>query len=207
MTTGPGQPGLLPAGGGAGESDHALVARVVRRSPGALESIYDRYSGKVHAACLRVTRDPGDAEELLGDVFWEFWSHPERYDAARSALGTYLVVLARSRAVDRARRHGRRARIADASEDRIRESVHASQGADLADQRAILDERSVMVTEALAALDDAQQAALEMSYFDGLSHAEIAERTGLPLGTVKGRIRQGLLHMRRFLSGRHGGDP
>lgn len=188
-------------------TDQELVRAVTVKHAQAFEELYERHSSTVYAVCLRVTRNRADAEELLTDVFWEFWSDPERYDPERAGLGAYLAVMARSRSLDLARRHSRRARITEESgaEETIGEILHTSPGqAESPDEAAVAGQNRSILGEALEQLSEVQRQALTLSFFDGMSHQEIAEHTGEPLGTVKGRIRQGLLHVRRSLSDRYG---
>ena len=190
------------------DSDLRLVHALMQKRPEALETLYDRYSGKVYAVCLRVMRNPADAEELLTDVFWDLWTKPERYDPERAGLGAYLAVMARSRALDQVRGHSRRARIRaePGATETIGEILHTAAGqAESPDAQAVAAQERTIVEEALKHLSETQKQALEMSFFEGLSHQQIADRTGAPLGTVKGRIRQGLLQVRQSLT-RHYGE-
>lgn len=188
-------------------TDQELVHAVAVKNAQAFEELYDRHSSTVYAVCLRVTRNPADAEELLTDVFWEFWSKPERYDPERAGLGAYLAVMARSRSLDLARRYSRRARIKEepGAEETIGEILHTAPGqAESPDETAVASQNRSLLGEALEQLSEVQRQALTLSFFDGMSHQEIADHTGEPLGTVKGRIRQALLHIRRSLSDRYG---
>jgi len=141
-------------------------------------------------------RDPQDAEQVLIDVFADVWERPARFDAARGSPGAYLTLLARSRALDHLRGERRRDRHAAALAAES-PACDATDGA--ADGTMLADERAAAVVAALDALDPSQRAAVRLSFYDGLSHPEIAARLGRPLGTVKTQVRQGLIRMRDAL--------
>jgi RNA polymerase sigma-70 factor (ECF subfamily) len=150
-------------------------------------------------------RDRLEAEDLLIDIFWELWSKCDRYDAARGSPLTYLLTLSRSRAIDRRRSSLKRRAIP------IDKGWNGHEGGNSAqDQRpgrspttplgdALTRELGDKVRAAMDRLDPAQRQAVELSFFDDLSHSEIAERLGKPLGTVKTNIRQGLIRLREFV--------
>jgi RNA polymerase sigma-70 factor (ECF subfamily) len=173
------------------------MERICGRDPGALEEFYDRHASLVYAICLRVLRDAREAEEVLQEVFLEVWRRVERYDAGRASPRVYLVQVSRSRALDRLRRNRRRSDLgrralaeADAGID---DAVCAEP---LPIDGAIAAQEGRRIRIALRALPESQRRALMLAFFDGLSHSEIAEALGEPLGTVKTRIRKGLLRMR-----------
>lgn len=153
--------------------------------------VYDRYSSIVYAVALRVLADAGAAEDVLQEVFLQLWRNPAAFDSKRGNLGAWLAVIARNRAIDVLRK-----RRPETDIDDIIVSVEPDLASDA--------ERSRLVTKIRAALSGmpaAQRNALEMAFFEGLSHTEIAEKTGDPLGTVKTRIRGGLLALRKALMG------
>jgi len=153
--------------------------------------VYDRYSSIVYAVALRVLADTGAAEDVLQDVFMQLWRNPAAFDSSRGSLAAWLAVITRNRAIDVLRKRHPETDIED---------VVVSVEPDLASDA----DRSRLVTKIRAALSGmpaAQRSALEMAFFEGLSHTEIADRTGDPLGTVKTRIRGGLLALRRVLVG------
>ncbi len=174
--------------------DYARMAAIARGDRLALTALFDRYNRMIGALCMKMLGDRQEAEDLLVDVFDELWRKADRYDPLRSSPVTYLVTLARSRAIDRLR----------ARKHRVEYSLdqHAGQRAMLESsavgpaQDAALAEQSAKVRQALASLDETQRQALELSYFSGLSHGEIATKLDKPLGTVKGYIRLGLIHLR-----------
>jgi len=166
--------------------------------PEALESLYSRHSAAVFGLCVRIVGDRGEAEELLEDVFWQLWQHRERYDAERAAPLTYLMTLARSRSIDRLRFRRRRAPVwIDASEGPEADGVWTGAADPLDD--VLAGERRAKVHAGLAQLSDAHRRAISLSFFSGLTHQEIADQLGEPLGTVKTRIRRGLLALRQVL--------
>ncbi len=153
--------------------------------------VYDRYSSIVYAVALRVLADAGAAEDVLQEVFMQLWRNPAAFDSKRGNLGAWLAVIARNRAIDVLRKRRPETDIDD---------IIVSVEPDIASEA----ERSRLVTRIRAALGGmpaAQRNALEMAFFEGLSHTEIAEKTGDPLGTVKTRIRGGLLALRKALMG------
>ena len=176
--------------------DVTLMARVARREPAALRALYERHSPVVHAICLRIVRDPHEAEQLMIDVFAEAWERPLRFDAARGTPAGYLTLLARSRALDHVRGERRRDRYTSALADGA--SADGALGTP-ADEPMMASERRAAVRAALDTLEENQRAAVCLSFYDGLSHGEIAERLGKPLGTVKTQVRQGLIRMRDVL--------
>lgn len=175
-----------------GEPDHALVLRIVQRDEKALAEIYDRYASLVYAVALRVLRDAQAAEEVLQDIFHRLWTVAAHFDPARGSLPAWLAVAARHRAIDRVRRREPGAET-QASE------VEILLPFDLEEEvfRNRILER---IRAALARLPEAQRTLVELAYFEGLSHSELAQRTGAPLGTVKGRLRAAVIELRRELA-------
>lgn len=180
--------------------DIDLMEAIAAGDQAALQSLYDRHSALLFALCCRIVGDRNDAEEVLLEVFWELWEKADRYNPSRASPRTYIVQLARSRAIDRARSRAARER------SKTRASLHGLDSCvdnsrnDLAPlDHLVQDERSQTIATALAALDDLQLEVLELAYFDGLSHSQISQRLQLPLGTVKTRIRQGLIKLRETL--------
>ena len=165
----------------------------------ALESLYDRHSTRVLAICLRILRDRDRAEEVMQDTFWQLWQRPDRFDPVRGRLSTFLAQIARSRSLDRLRAERSRTDRVEAA--RLEIEVHGDE-ADLEapDARLALTERGEQVRAALAQLDVDQREIVGLTYFEGLSRAEAAERLALPIGTVKTRLRRGLERLRRALA-------
>jgi len=167
--------------------DTALVSAIRAGDQNAMAALYDRYSSIVYSVALRVLGDTGAAEDVQQDVFMQLWRNPGAFDASRGNLGAWLAVIARNRAIDALRKR----KPEDDVEDVVL-SVVPDMAAE-ADRSRI----AVKVREALAAMPAAQRAALEMAYYEGLTHTEIAAKTGEPLGTIKTRIRAGLIALRK----------
>lgn len=171
-----------------------LAQALGRREERALAALYDRYGGAVYNLALRITRGTGTAEEISLDSFLQVWRQADRFNAQQGTLQSWLFTIARTRAIDRVRAAGatKRTRVDD---DPVA-VTHAAQP----DEMAELAERRQLVRQAMAALSAPQRAALELAFYEGLSHSEIAARLGEPLGTVKTRIRQAMLLLRRTLA-------
>jgi RNA polymerase sigma-70 factor (ECF subfamily) len=172
------------------ESDDALlVRRVDEGDTEALRTLYDRYGGIVFGMTYRLLGDRQLAEECTQDVFVSVWRTARAYEPERARVSTWLLAIARNRAIDATRR--RAARPVDPHED----VWTTDQTPDTAELVASADEAS-RVAAAMAELPEAQREALSLAYFDGLSHTEIANRLDVPVGTVKGRIRLALDRLR-----------
>jgi RNA polymerase sigma-70 factor (ECF subfamily) len=172
-------------------SDLAIVTAMRSGDQGALAALYDRYSSVVYAVALRVLSDASAAEDVLQEVFLQLWRNPGAFDAARGNLGAWLAVITRNRAIDSLRRRKPETDIED---------VVLSVAPDLAAE-ADRNRAAQKVRDVLATMPGPQRSALEMAYFEGLTHTEIAQKTGEPLGTIKTRIRAGLIAMRKAFSG------
>jgi RNA polymerase sigma-70 factor (ECF subfamily) len=165
----------------------AVLTRIGQRDENAMEEIFRRYSGPVYSVALRVLRDSGQAEDILQEVFLQLWRKPAAFVQNRGSLGAWLVVIARNRAIDVLRRR----KPSDSVEDVVLAST--VNVADEAERNTMMEK----VRRVIADLPVEQRKSLELAYFEGLSHTEIATRTGDPLGTVKTRIRQALISLRK----------
>ena len=177
--------------------DGELMERVVRREERAFSELYRRLSRGLYSVIFEMIREQKDAEDVLQETFIQLWKRAETYDSSRSSLFTWSVMIARHRAIDRLRILGRRHRDASvvAEEFESRPQAEFVSGADVAAQK---DERS-RVLAALAQLPQEQRSALECAFFGGLTHEEISEKFSAPLGTIKARIRRGLMALREVL--------
>ncbi len=175
--------------------DLALVQRVLDRRQEALAELYDRYAPLLLAVARRILGSPADAEEVLQESFLQAWNQAERYDSGRSSVSTWLVLIARSRALDRLRQRRSRERTAAAAEAEPK----APETSARFDENVLTQERRRRVRKAMAALPVEQKEVLELAFFGGLSQAEIAERTRTPLGTVKTRALLAMKKLRRDL--------
>lgn len=166
------------------------------------EAFYDRYAPAVLALATRVLGSQAEAEELLQEIFVELWRRAGQYDERRARVSTWVMTIARSRAIDALRARQRRGGASDVDDAQVTLPAPAADRPDeLAERRA----RSQRVRRALAELSDDKRRALELAYFGGLSHSEIAAAEGLPLGTVKSRIIGAMRHLRQVLG--DGGQP
>jgi RNA polymerase sigma-70 factor (ECF subfamily) len=160
-----------------------------------LAPLYDETSRFVYALALRILQDIGLAEEATMDVYLQIWRQARSYEPARGNPSAWLLRMARSRAIDLLRREARKKRLEESLEAAswMAASTHDPEKASL------LDEEQRRAREALAKLNPEQREVIEIAYFAGLSHSEIAELLGLPLGTIKTRIRSGMMKLRESL--------
>ena len=172
-------------------SDWSLLERVVRKDESALSELYDRYSGLVFSEVKRILRDDGAAEEILQDLFYQIWQTASRFDPRRGSLPGWLVVVARNRAISRIRRKSGK------GEELPENAVDLSVDLESSSTQNLLVEK---VRRVLSGLPDGQRLAVEFAYFEGLSHSEIALKTGEPLGTIKTRIRSAMETLKKVLS-------
>lgn len=177
--------------------DQELIVRLRAQDQSALNLLYERYSGVVYALALRIIGQSADAEDIVVDSFWQVWQQAANYDVSRGQLRGWIVTIARSRALDRLRVI-RRAPTVDSEEADNARRVLASD--DNPEQETWEAEQSAIVGAALAALPKEQREALELAYYQGLSQSEVAARLGEPLGTIKTRIRLGMMKLREQLS-------
>ena len=179
----------------AQENDVELLKAIVARDEVALAQLYDRYRVILFGLLMRILNNREEAEDVLQEVFLQVWRKAEDFDEDRGRPFTWLVTLARSRGIDRLRTLGARERVAEASAREVPEEVSdAAADAFKSEQRGI-------VSDALAKLPDEQKRPLMLAYFDGLTQSEIATHLGAPLGTVKTRMRTGLIRLRELLAG------
>ena len=172
------------------------VRAIAGGNQSALGRLYDQTSPIVYGLVLRIVGDPADADEVTLDVYTQVWRSARHFDSHRGTVRAWLVMVARSRAIDRIRsKAGRRRREQGSPEMPILPdtSPNPEVAAEIGQQRRI-------IAHALNALTVAERQLIEMVYFEGLSHSELSQRTGLPLGTVKTRIRSGMIKLREQLS-------
>ncbi len=182
--------------------DAELVRRMRSKDERALGTFYDRWFPVVHGVVSRMLESPDDVEDVVEEAFWQAWRQAERFEVERGSVQTWLLTIARSRALDRlrSRRRLREDPLVDATAGEADSSAPtpAAPSDPLADAEHA--ERSQIVRAALADLPPEQREALELGYFGGLSQSEIAEQTGQPLGTIKTRMRLALQKLRERLS-------
>ena len=162
----------------------------------ALSQLYDETSGILYSFALRMLNDPSDAEEVVLDVYQQVWKSSESFDSARGSVLAWLTVLTRSRSIDRLRRAGPR-RARETSIEQVWEAP--SPGPEPEAQSMFQQERR-LVRRALEELAPEQREAIELAFFRGLTHVEVAEALGTPLGTIKTRIRVGMRKLRDTLA-------
>ncbi|HLY40403.1 MAG TPA: sigma-70 family RNA polymerase sigma factor [Terracidiphilus sp.] len=177
------------AAGGTLVADESLLNRVCAKDRGAMAELFERYSGMVYSVAFRILRDPGNAEDVMQDVFFKVWRQPGSFLIGRGSLGAWLAVVARNRAIDLVRNR----KPSDAI-DEVVLPAKTDLSAEI-ERNAIIEK----VRGFLAGLPPEQRISLEMAFFEGLSHAEISARTGDPLGTVKSRIRSALILLRKAI--------
>ena len=174
-------------------SDGDLLRRLEAREADALEAIYGRYSAYVMGVSLRILGTREEAEEVVQDVFWQLWKATLRYDPARGRFSTWLFSVTRNRCIDRLRATARTPLRSDGDE------LAQLAASDDQEGEVVLVERQKEVRAQLELLPSEQRQAIELAFFRGLSHGEIASTTGEALGTVKSRIRRGLLRLKQGL--------
>src|SRR5262245_4229735 len=172
--------------------DRELIQRMASKDADALDSFYTRYKSLTFGLVLRIVGNRQDAEDVLTDVFWQVWQQCSRYDSSRGKPIAWLLTIARTRAIDRVRSAGRQ-------EVQTLDERNDPPPAPPEPDPFVLTDMREAVQEALQSLQEQQRIPLEMAYFQGMSHTEIAAALGQPLGTVKDRIRTGMLHLRKRL--------
>ena len=188
------QPLSLRTPSAADEADRAALARIAGGELVALEYLYDRYKTMAYSIAYRITNDATLAEDVVQDAFLGAWRNAARYVEGRGSVKTWLLSIVHHRAIDAIRRRRPTTELPEIDAGLPEALTLPDVWAEVS---ASLD--SITVREALVGLSDVQREALELAYFSGLTQQEIAERTGTPLGTVKSRMRLGLLAMRRSL--------
>jgi RNA polymerase sigma-70 factor (ECF subfamily) len=181
----------------AGLSDPDLATRMAAGDTDALGELYDRYGPLAYSVALRVLGDPGRSEDVVQDAFLKLWNGAGDFDPSRGALRTWLMTAVRNRSIDYLRGRGAHER----AEQELPAEVAAESASDPWREVSMSLEREA-VREAIDNLPSEQRQAVELAYFGGYSHREIAEMTRVPLSTVKGRMRLALEKMHSYLMGR-----
>lgn len=181
--------------GGVSLDDARVVQRMASGDAAALGEFYDRWSSEAYATAISIVRVAQDAEEVVADAFWQAWNQASRFDASRGQVRSWVLSIARSRALDKLKAMARR------REEQLESApleLLANEGD--AHDRIVEEERISAVAKALSELPTVQREVLEMAYFGGLSQTEIADCTGLAIGTIKTRIRLGMQKLRDRLA-------
>jgi RNA polymerase sigma-70 factor (ECF subfamily) len=186
---------LTPSDSSDVSPDAALARRLLQRDVSAFEELYDRHSRLVYALVLRILQQATTAEEVVQDVFLQLWRNTALYDGSRGPFVAWLLTMARNRALDQLRLKSERQRRREDQTDELPPVVAVP------DFEGSIDEkrRAVRVRELMGSLHPRQKRAIELAYFEGLSHSEIANALKEPLGTVKSWIRNGLLRLKEGL--------
>jgi RNA polymerase sigma-70 factor (ECF subfamily) len=184
----------------AGDTADLDAVRLMAAGDGsALATLYDRHARVTYSLALRILGEPQEAEEVVQDVFSQAWRQASRFDRSRGAVVAWLLMMTRSRSIDRVR--ARRAMPAAAGDPDQAFGLIAD-SADGPERVALTTERASRLKEALDTLPLIQRVPIELAFFEGLTHVEVAERLEVPLGTIKTRIRLGLMKMKdAFLGG------
>ena len=183
--------GVPPSNASAG-----LLARIAQGDREAFGRFYDAFAALALGLIRRIVRDPAASEEVLQEVFWQIWQEAARYDPRRGSPEAWLVMRAKTRAIDRLRAIRRREKTFVAPVD---DAVAASASEEPAENPGVVAERRGLVRSALDGLPEPQRRVVELAFFEGLTQAEIARRLGEPLGTVKTRARLGLERLRSLM--------
>ena len=175
--------------------DSDLVRRIAGRDEAALGELYDRYSGLLLALSRRVLMDSSDAEEILQEVFLQVWNQAERYDRARSSVSTWLVLITRSRSIDRLRSR----QVKDRTLQSLKQEKPDQHTSPTGLGSVLLSQRRQRLRREMQELPAEQRQVLELAFFKGMTQSEIAQDTGIPLGTVKTRTLLAMRKLRRAL--------
>lgn len=189
-------PGLLLALELSGKNDEELARRLQNREPRAMAELYDRFARLAYSVTLGIVRDPATAEDLVQETFLRAWTRIRAFDAARGALGPWLIAIARNRAVDYLRSTQTRM---DRNSFEFDPSDHPRLFND-AERNLLNAEHAKILERALSKLSDNQRKVIELAYYEGLSQTEMAEKLGQPLGTVKTWTRTALQQLRAELT-------
>jgi RNA polymerase sigma-70 factor (ECF subfamily) len=176
-----------------GPDDTALLRTVASRDKDAFQQLYDRHAGTLFALALKILGDRTDAEDVLQETFVQVWRAADTFDEQRGKPLGWLIMLARSRAIDRRRSRQTRARAVESAAQELPDATPHPE------QEVVVSESHRFVRDAINALPEEQRSLIELAYFGGLTQSEIARRVGQPLGTVKTRIRAGMMRLRELL--------
>jgi RNA polymerase sigma-70 factor (ECF subfamily) len=183
-------------------ADREMLVRAVSGDQDAFSELYDRLSGPLYSLAVRMLGDAAEAQDALQDAFLQIWRRAATYDSNQSSVFSWAILLTRGRVIDRLRARGRRLQVIASSTDdeenpsRTGDASTAESAADTADR----NEEAGRVRFVLSKLPAEQREAIELAFFSGLTHHEIAAQLNQPLGTIKARIRRGLLRLRERIA-------
>ena len=192
---------FVPIADAAAPSDVLLIAGMAQGDEGAASALYDRHGAVMYGLALRMVGESADAEDVVLDAFAQSWRDASRYDSARGSVAGWLTTITRTRALDLIRARGRRLKVTDAATATLDEPAAMGSGFAAPDVEVLETERAVAIKSALDQLPVPQRQAIELAFFEGLTHHEVADRLREPLGTVKTRIRLGMQKLRDALVG------
>jgi RNA polymerase sigma-70 factor (ECF subfamily) len=184
-------------------TDEERLLRVARGDRRALEQIYDQYERLIFSLAIKIVRDPQLAEEIVQDVFVKIWTQADRYDSSRGRFSSWLINMTRNLSIDRVRAAKAKGTVPLVRSDDSERELMDQSAPELADSTVT----ALHVRDALASLSSDHREALELAYWQGLTHVEISRRVRVPLGTVKSRLHHALLKLRGvlYLDGREEG--
>jgi RNA polymerase sigma-70 factor (ECF subfamily) len=176
-----------------------LIRKIGEGDRASFAEFYDKFGGVIYATAMRVLNDPRDAEDVAQEVFVMIWEKAKMYDPSRGKPLTWAVTMTRNKSIDRLRSLQRRFRLRDELEQETSASDFTTERAPVDDVE--IQERGEILRSAVMKLSKEQREVIEMAYFSGLTQNEIADRLEEPLGTVKARIRRGMIKLRRLVAG------
>ena len=175
-------------------TDHELIDRIKNKDKAAFRQIYSRFSQAVFNLAFRMLRDREDAEEVVQETFLQVWNKAQTYERERGAVSTWIINIARSRSIDKLRTLGYRDRNTELKEEKLNSNTNFSR---ILEDR---EEKKNVISEALAALPQNQRAVIELVYFEGFTHTEAAEELNEPVGTIKTRLRLGVIKLKEKMA-------
>lgn len=183
------------------EEDMQLLRRIAQKDPASFQAFYRKYGGLIFTTISNVLNDHHDAEDIMQEVLVQIWQKAHLYEPRKGKPLTWLTTMARNRAIDRIRAKQRRSRLNDDFETENK-SVQPEFDAESGSDRLLEKERQTVIRRAVAKLTPDQREAIHLAYFTGMTQAEVAERLGEPLGTVKARIRRGVSRLEGLVKSR-----
>tara|TARA_R110002096_G_scaffold329006_6_gene523094 strand:+ start:62498 stop:63115 length:618 start_codon:yes stop_codon:yes gene_type:complete len=184
------------------EKDRDLMKRIASQDPVALSLLYDKYHKILFGLLLSVLKKKEEAEDLLQEVFTTIWQKADQFDTERGSAYTWIVSLTRNKGIDRLRSKvykEQKRQSTSLNDDDVFQPLYSDENSPL--ESTILSERASQLYTALQKLSEKQRTVIQVAYFDGLSQSEISDKLDLPLGTVKTRMRDGMLKLRELLGG------
>ncbi|MCA9149654.1 MAG: sigma-70 family RNA polymerase sigma factor [Planctomycetales bacterium] len=176
--------------------DQEILQRVLGGDVDAFRQLFRRLEADVYQLCARILNDTNDAEDVTSEVFFEFWERRDRFDPQRSSIRTYLLLLTRSRAIDRLRSLVNNRKPQPASDEQLENQMLSTANFASPGDSLVQAETQHLAAEKLKSLEPQQRAVLELTFYRGLSHTQIAEQLAMPLGTVKSHLRRGVAQLR-----------